>query len=161
MRTTSETEQQLRCEGCDQEFSPKQVLHISVRGPHTATYACPRCQTYVTGAPPDDIDRPPAIVGWARKTDGEGLVTAQAFFEGGAVLQFRDGSDGWVYEEVFESDGELYESALVERDRTKCEAPTEYLARMRKRYPTYTTTGLRIQRPHIAAVLLHAVVDHD
>lgn len=148
------TDQELHCEHCDRRFGPKQALRIRVRGPHSAGFSCPRCKRLVWGTTPDDINRPPPIVGNARKIDDE-LVTARAFFRGGAYLQFRETPKGWVREEMFNEDSDEIESFPVELDRDNCDPPMEYLDRELKRYPTYTITGLRLERPHIAAVLIH------
>lgn len=154
METDSRTDHRV-CTSCDREFSPQQAHRVRVQE-STAEFTCPWCKQMVTADPPTElIERPPAIVGHTSTTDEQGLPTARLFFEGGAWLQFREVEEGWVREEMFNADGEEIESFAAEFDRGECDTPAAYLREEANRYPTYTKAGLRVQRPHIAAVLLH------
>ncbi|UPM41790.1 hypothetical protein [Halocatena salina] len=147
-------DRRVQCPHCDRGFDPQQAYRITVHE-STADYTCPWCQQTVSADPPlGMIERPPGIVSKSCTTDDAGLLTARLFFEGGAWLQFRETDDGWVREEMFTPEGKEYESFATEFDREKCEHPTDYLHEEANRYVTYTKAGLRIQRPHIAAVLL-------
>lgn len=55
---------------------------------------------------------------------------------------------------MFNDDGERIESFTPDIDREDVTPATAYLQRLKLRYETYTARGLRIQHPHIAAVLL-------
>ncbi|RRJ33143.1 hypothetical protein [Halocatena pleomorpha] len=144
----------VQCHHCDRGFDPQQAYRIIVHE-SMADYTCPWCQQTVSADPPlGVIERPPSIVNTSCTIDDDGLHTARLFFEGGAWLQFRETDNGWVREEMFTPTGEEYESFATEFDREDCDPPVDYLNEEANRYTTYTKAGLRIQRPHIAAVLL-------
>lgn len=152
----SRTVNQITCPSCEHSFPAHRAPRINYRGGEDAEYTCPECATQSTHQPPETyIERPPTIVDHSLQTDEEGLRTARLFFEGGAWLQFRQAPRGWVREEMFDEQGHETASLKAEIRKDACRLPTDYLIREVQRYPTYTTTGLRIQRPHIAAVLLH------
>lgn len=150
----NQTNRRVQCSHCDRGFSPQQAHRISI-SEATAEYTCPWCKQTISAEPPlEMIERPPAIVSQSCTTDDAELLTARLFFEGGAWLQFRETEAGWVREEMFTPDGEESESFATEFDRDDCDHPVDYLHEEANRYATYTKAGLRIQRPHIAAVLL-------
>ncbi len=109
--------------------------------------------------PPEEIERPPAIVGTSITTT-DGSTTARMFFEGGAWLQYRQTPDGCVREEMFDADGEKIESFNAEiehegRDLAELYDPPEaYLHSAVEQYEKYTVRGIRIRKPHIHAALV-------
>lgn len=152
-----QADRQVQCSHCDRGFDPQQAHRIRVHE-STAEYTCPWCKRTVSADPPlETIERPPAIVNRSCTTDEQESTAARParlFFEGGAWLQFRETEDGWIREEMFDADGEMIESFIPELDREEYDSPVGYLQQVADRYPTYTKTGLRVQRPHIATVLL-------
>lgn len=148
------------CEHCSRDFSGDMAHQIVVRGPHEADIMCPWCRHIAPYHAPEEVERPPAMVGTSIVTSG-GQTTARMFFEGGAWLQYSETNDGRVREEMFNVDGEQIESFNAEIEHDDCDrselydSPEEYLQRAVDRYEKYTIKGLEIQRPHIAAVLIN------
>ncbi len=144
------------CPNCNHGFDATMAHQIDVVNETEAELMCSWCkQTDIYDAPDaEEIERPPGIVDHVIVTTDDDLTTARLFFEGGAWLQYREDSDSWVYEEMFNSNGEQIESFKPEFDRDDCAPATAYLQRIKTRYETLTVRGLRRQFPHIAAVLL-------
>ncbi|WP_330630286.1 hypothetical protein [Halocatena halophila] len=148
------TERDRHCTNCDRGFVPQQAHRIE-RQETTATYTCPWCkQTVVADPPREPVERPPSIVTHSIVTDEDGHSIARLFFEGGSWLQFSETGDGWVREEMFDADGVKIESFAADFNRDACDTPEAYLHQEIVRYDTYTVAGLKIQRPHVATVLL-------
>lgn len=168
-RSSSNIDWEYTCTNCRRGFNASMAHQITVVNENEAELMCSWCKhTDTYHAPVSEvIERPPAIVGHTILEDkteqdstgsqtqsGEGLSTARVFFEGGAWLQYRKASDGWVYEEMFDVGGEKIASFKAEFEKEACDSPQEYLHRMMEQYDKYTVRGLGIQLPHIAAVLL-------
>ncbi len=144
------------CTNCNHGFDATMAHQIDVVNETEAELMCSWCKQTDTYAPPDaeEIERPPGIVDHAIVTTDNGLTTARLFFEGGAWLQYREAPDGWVYEEMFNAEGDQIESFTPDFEMEDCDPATAYLQRIRAYYERYTERGLRRQHPHIAAVLL-------
>lgn len=147
----SQGDRRVQCSHCDRGFGPQQAHRIRIHE-STAEYTCPWCERTVSADPPVAFERPPAIVNRSCTTGEQGLTTARLFFEGGAWLQFRETEEEQIHEEMFDPDGKEIESFGA--DREGCNTPIDHLHQEANRYITYTKTGLGVQRPHIAAVLL-------
>lgn len=155
-KSSSEIDWEYVCTNCHRGFNASMAHQIHVVDETKAELMCSWCKHTDTYGPPDleEIERPPAIVGHVVGTDGGGYPIARLFFEGGAWLQYRKASDGWVYEEMFTAEGESVASFKAEFERDDCDTPQEYVHREIDRYRKYTARGLGIQRSHIATILI-------
>lgn len=144
------------CTNCNHGFDATMAHQIAIVDDTEAELMCSWCKHTATYDPPapEKIERPPGIVDHVIVTNDDDLTTARLFFAGGAWLQYREDSDGWVYEEMVNADGKQIESFKPEFERDDCDPATAYLQRIKSRYETLTVRGLRRQFPHIAAVLL-------
>lgn len=144
------------CPNCERGFDAKMAHQIVIVSDTEAELMCWWCRHTATYDPPapEEIERPPTIVTHSIVMNDHGLTTARLFFEGGAWLQYREVPDDKVYEEIVNSDGEQIESFIPEFERDDCDPATAYHERTKAQYEKYTVRGLRIQQPHIAAVLL-------
>ncbi len=156
LTTESPLDWEYYCPNCDRGFNADMAYQIVLANDTEAELMCTWCKhtsTYEAPAP-KAVKRPPAIVNDTIVTNDEERTTARLFFEGGAWLQYREASDGWVHEEMFNADGEQIESFTPDFEVEDCDPATAYLHRTKTRYKKLTVRGLRIQHPHIAAVLL-------
>lgn len=144
------------CPNCERGFDASMARQIAIVSDTEAELMCSWCRHTATYDAPDaeKIERPPGIVDHAIVTTDHDLTTARLFFEGGAWLQYREDADDWVYEEMFNADGEQIESFKPEFEVENCDPATAYLHRMKTRYERLTVRGLQRQFPHIYAVLI-------
>lgn len=149
------------CESCPRDFEAKMAHKIEVHNEKEADIMCPWCKTTASYHPPDEINRPPAIVDSSTKTE-DGCTVARMFFEGGSWLQYRETAEGRVREEMFNEDGKQIESFNAEIEHEDFgpiselyDPPEAYLRSAVKQYEEYTVRGIRIQKPHIYAVLIN------
>lgn len=154
--TESHIDWEYTCPHCSRGFDTSMANQITIVDDTEAELMCSWCKRTDTYDPPvlEEIERPPSIVDYTVVTNEQELTTARVFFEGGAWLQYRETPDGWVYEEMFNVDGEEIESFTPDFDCDDVDPATAYLQRLTLEYEKYTKRGLRIQQPHIAAVLL-------
>lgn len=152
-KSSSNIDWEYICTNCRRGFNASMAHQITIVDEDEAELMCSWCKhTGVYQKPTTEvIERPPAIVGHTIVDQGE---TARVFFEGGAWLQYRKASDGWVYEEMFNAEGAEIASFKAEFEKEACDSPQTYLHRMMEQYDKYTVRGLGIQQPHIAAVLI-------
>lgn len=155
-KTSSGIDWEYICTNCSRGFNASMAHQIAILNESEAELMCSWCKHTDNYSSPDaeEIERPTAIVNHTVGNDSEGQPIARVFFEGGAWLQYRKATDGWVYEEMFTADGDEVASFKAEFDRDDCDSPSEYLRREIDRYDKYTVRGLGIQRPHIAVVLI-------
>jgi hypothetical protein len=146
----------ITCDNCDGEFTPAEAHNISIYGPGTARYVCPKCLRGTDDLPPQQpISKElPGIdhIGYTHEED-ESIATC--WFTNDARLRFRETTNGWVRQEVFHSDSETaHESLVVGRvdvddEQTACHCLVEKLAECE----TYTASGLKRHCPNVASVL--------
>lgn len=160
--TTDRIDWEYTCTNCRRGFNPEMAHQIVIVNETEAELMCSWCKHVDTYHQPstDEVERPPAIVGQTLQKDAEERFTARIFFEGGAWLQYRETTEGRVCEEVFTADGDRTTSFNAEIEYDGCDiaqlydSPKEYCRRAIKQYEKFTVRGLRIQKPHVGAVLV-------
>jgi hypothetical protein len=148
---------QITCDNCDGEYTLSEALDISISGPETAQYVCPKCLRGTDDLPPKQPigEGLPGIDHIEYTQENEETIAACGFVNN-AQLRFRETANGWIRQEVFDAETETaYESLVVGRidvddGRTACHCLIQKLAE----YDTYTASGLRRHCPTIAAVVL-------
>jgi hypothetical protein len=148
---------QITCDNCDGEFTPSEALDISINGPGTARYVCPKCLRGTNDLPPQQpIGGELPGIDHIEYTHEDEETIAACWFVNDARLRFRETANGWIRQEVFDPESETaYESLVVGRidvddGRTACHCLVEKCAE----YETHTSAGLRRHCPSIAAVVL-------
>jgi hypothetical protein len=146
----------LTCSNCSTTYTRTEALTITLLGPGTARYVCPKCHRGTEASPSQhsigdalpDIDH-------IEHTHKDGETLATCWFTNDARLQFRETEEGWLREEVLFPDGDLHESRAIGRldpddGQTACHCLVQKLAK----YETSTIPILQRNWPHIAAVVL-------
>jgi hypothetical protein len=148
----------ITCDNCGGEYTLSEALDISISGPGTARYVCPKCLRGTDDLPPKQPigEGLPGIDHIEYTHEEEEETIATCWFTNDAQLRFRETANGWIRQEAFDPASETaYESLVVGRidvdaGRTACHCLVEKLAE----YDTYTASGLRRHCPTIAAVVL-------
>jgi hypothetical protein len=146
----------ITCSNCNGTYTEAEADSISIFGPGTARYVCPKCHRGTEAAPPQQpFGRDLPGIDHIEHTREAEQTLATCWFTNDAQLRFRETDDGWIREEVVFPDGDLHESRAVRRidpddGQTACHCLVEKLTK----YETYTVPALRRNWPHVAAVVL-------